>query len=834
MGASPPAEITHYIAPEESAFPGSLARYLQPLPANVLEAYIEAYTAEGDVVLDPFARTDAVARAAARLGRKAILSDLNPLATFVAKTTLLPVTGLDLQSALSALAAVRQADTPLAAHLDALYGTTCPRCGREAVATEFIWERRFDGPVAKRCLCPSCHLGQNGEAELAPVTPADLGHLRQVQPRGFHYWFLVDRLARGGEGYREVAEQMLDLYTPRNAYALATLLRHLEGSSFGANVESVLKLALLDCLCACSKLEAIEPSPRRRSDPEIDLRPPARFRERNVWRHFLQACAAIKQQIELRAAESSPPRLAASLERMLRPSTYARLGSPANTVVLQQPARQLKRELPTGSVAMVVCEPPGPGHGTFLCLSYLWAGWLFGSERVQAIEQVPCSARPVDWSAYYRAMTVALRGLLPSLKDDARLLLLFEAEGLRQLDMLVLAGIAGGLRLERVLCQAAGHSWSAEGVVRYQVELRKPTVDQAADGVAPGMGRPTAFEAGLRQEIEQALRDVLALRAEPTPSLWLHVAVLERLGRSGLLLELLSANHFDAAVVAETLSREINEALERGKRRRSIVQLEGRAPAWLLAGPAEGAPALVDRVEWAVYNLLSTSRATTTQNALRVIYGLFPGPCTPEAGLVEECLASYGQLRGDGTWALADRERLSRRLNDHAETIAALVALGRRFGYKVWIGREEQKRPHGGGNLGQLLTTFERFASPATLFGGAQAAEVDVIWYDEAAAVWLFEVEWTAMLSLPVVVRRLATKARRHLVLADEREPLVAAKLQRAPWLAQWIKQDGWRFIMRGRLLALAGSAEVSPADVAAIAGLKPVGDKAQVQLNLI
>jgi len=69
--------------------------YFTRRPANVVRAYIERYSREGDVVLDPFGGTGVTAIEAFLLGRSAIQNDLNPFANFIARNiadTTLPST----------------------------------------------------------------------------------------------------------------------------------------------------------------------------------------------------------------------------------------------------------------------------------------------------------------------------------------------------------------------------------------------------------------------------------------------------------------------------------------------------------------------------------------------------------------------------------------------------------------------------------------------------------------------------------------------------------------------------------------------------------------------
>jgi len=59
--------------------------YFTRRPSNVVRAYIERYSKEGDLVLDPFGGTGVTAIEAFLCGRRAIHNDLNPFANFIAR-----------------------------------------------------------------------------------------------------------------------------------------------------------------------------------------------------------------------------------------------------------------------------------------------------------------------------------------------------------------------------------------------------------------------------------------------------------------------------------------------------------------------------------------------------------------------------------------------------------------------------------------------------------------------------------------------------------------------------------------------------------------------------
>jgi len=80
--------INHPIKPEKGkAWHLYMHPYFTKQASNVVSSYIEHFTNEGDVVLDPFSGTGVTAIEALVLRRKAIAIDLNPLACFITQQT---------------------------------------------------------------------------------------------------------------------------------------------------------------------------------------------------------------------------------------------------------------------------------------------------------------------------------------------------------------------------------------------------------------------------------------------------------------------------------------------------------------------------------------------------------------------------------------------------------------------------------------------------------------------------------------------------------------------------------------------------------------------------
>jgi hypothetical protein len=249
------------------------------------------------------------------------------------------------------------------------------------------------------------------------------------------------------------------------------------------------------------------------------------------------------------------------------------------------------------------------------------------------------------------------------------------------------------------------------------------------------------------------------------------------------------------------------------------------------------APPLADRVEWAVYSLLSTAGPLSEAAFLDRIAGLFTGPDLPDEALVRACLDSYRSLASTPE-RLVTTDDLVRRSQEHGELIADVVDLGHRLGFACWIGTRQQRRRVRGAPLMDRLDDRELAGPP--YFGRIRSEdleEVDVIWYVRGRAAFLWEIEWTAMLGDTVLRRhaRMASDERlvRFLVVLPERAELVRHKLERSPLLGMELERGGWHILKANHLRDWTQRDEVGLADLELLLGLDPSVERTGDQLAL-
>lgn len=844
--------VDYYIAPEAGKA-AVLANDITPLPANACDAFVRAYVPAGGLVWDPFCRGDTVARVAARQGKRALLSDFNPLIAFTVRASLHAVTPRQLDHALTLLTAATVLEATLPDHINALYATTCAMCGKPAVARTFTWSGDPPRPASKELHCPTCN-----ELWRVPVNDDDLRVLSRVEERGRAYWMLLERLGASEGALRPLGERLLQMYTPRSVHALSTIHAKIEVLAVDDALREALLLGLLDTLERCAKCTVDDSGRRQRLALErVASGRALEYVEHNCWHVFTAACAEQRARLEenARALPRVFPLAAAgrgkgALER-------GDTGGAATVLVRQAAPRRLAGDMADRPTDLVLTAPPALDWGEMLLLTYLWTGWLLGKDEARRFspDYLLHPRRANDWGFIMQTLTHSLRAIAVTLASDGKVVLCCPLTALTYLNVLALAAAAAGLHVENIAYQPG----SAESVKRPPALGGLAGVCYlrlARGGSAAADAAGDVAEAAQRAALDAATQ-LLHARGQPAAYIWLHLAMLQRLSQSGLLARLATLPPGDVTVWERLRQIETSGLLARGSAVHFLpveragagaaepARLDGEEASpdltrrrgwWWLADAQPAAQPLSDRVEWAVYTVLSTSPLSTADAIARVVYTLFPGLQTPDPGLLDACLQSYGQPASPTHWQLRPADALAQRSREHTEMLELLVRLGHRLGYRVWISRGEMHNRQHGPRLRETLSTTERYMNAEDLLPDAtqHSQLIDVIWFEDGRATHVFEIEWTAMLGESVLRRGTrAPGVARFIVAPAERMALIEAKREHMPNLARRMAEDGWRCLRFDVVRELVQETETTREDVLRRAGMD-VGDAAHgVQLAL-
>ena len=862
-------------------------RFAPPPPPSLVAARIEAASAPGDIVIDLFGRGGWVARAAVDRQRKGVSLEGTPLDRLLAEIVLRPPDLRHLDAAVQALAASARRESSLKASITDRYASRCATCERPVTLDEITWTADAtdaDGkplgpqPTRKHYRCPVCRdqLG-GGEQRQAPLDANDL-RLALDRDAGDAREALIDRfpVLEGGES---LADELLDLHTPRQLSALAAILERIEGDLRAPSIAAALRLAVLHALGPASRL-ATSPgrvAPLRIAGGHVRLPSGAHWRERNPWVAFEDGVRLVRgfvQRLESGSWGPVPARLGDDLRSLVEGSATAMIkqGTSAALGALQLETARLADAGTRPRVRLVIGTPPQRPVAERLAWAYHATAWVLGREAAATLPLEPLfgpAVRP-SWGWQAAAVTRALRGIEPITSRGARVVFLLEGDGPETLVASVLGGVGADFRVAGARLPEAGRDTGGvvelvppgsggPGGPRSRANVALSPVPGGAGDLdvvrddrlfAPPERKPAAPfspEDAARAVVDAAV-DVLKLRGEPVSFAGLLGEILVGLDRAGHLRRLVrppaapddappdrrpepSLDH------VERLLALVRDALTGAEGRRLVRIADDR---WWLGDRADresAAAPLADRVEWAVYSLLSTAGPLSEAAFLDRVAGLFIGPDLPDEALVRACLDSYRSMASTQE-LLVTTDDVTRRSQEHGELIATIVDLGHRMGFSCWVGERQQHRRVGGIPLMDRLDDRELAGPP--YFGrirGEDLEDVDVIWYVRGRAAFLWEVEWTAMLGDTVLRRhaRMPPDERivRFLVVLPERAELVRAKLERSPLLRTELETGDWHILKANHLRAWAGHEEVGLADMEGILGLDPAVERTGDQLAL-
>jgi hypothetical protein len=296
--------------------------------------------------------------------------------------------------------------------------------------------------------------------------------------------------------------------------------------------------------------------------------------------------------------------------------------------------------------------------------------------------------------------------------------------------------------------------------------------------------------------------------------------------------------HVAAPDPVERVLALVRDELTRSGQRRVVEIESGR---WWLGEREDreaAAVPLADRVEWAVYSLLSTAGPIGESAFFERVAALFSGHDLPDEALVRAALTSYRSPASTSD-RLITNEDLRGRTSEHTELLALLANGGHRLGMRVWLGRREQGRRIGDRILADYLDERERDPwLPSLSRAPAEDIEaVDCIWYLRGRAALMFEVEWTAMLG-DVLLRRHARipsedGLARILAIPSERTELARHKLEASPVLRAAIEEANWHVILWPHLRAWLAREPLEIGALEPYLGLDPPIDRRSEQMGL-
>jgi len=746
-------------------------QYRSRKPENVVAKYIEHYTDEGEIVLDPFAGSGVTGIEAIRLGRKGIVFDLDPMAIFIARWTAKPV---NLERVRAAFGEIKNA---VKDEILALYQTRCPRCQSEnAIISHTIWKEIGDSFRPKEiwydCSCRAGRLKKEPDC-------ADLALIERVERESIRDWYPTARFYYDGRPFKKIdhrAESVDALFSKRNLRALARLWRAI-GEISNRDVRGFLQFVFTANLAMASKLNR-----QNVGGPQSKGRgwtvhaywiPPVHF-EQNVWADYERHFDAIVRLKEEGMQAISNYREAHRFSDLV--------DGDANIWLREQSALRLRPLIPDNSIDYIFTDPPYAGTIQYLELSAMWAAWL--DLKINYREEVTINEQQgKSFDDYHRMLHGAFREMYRVLKPGRWLTVTFHSTDVKVYNSIIRAVVLAGFDLKKIVYQPPStketfnRTLNPHGTAAgdYYIQFHKPERPRMQVDVHPDMEQ-------YRRVVIEGVKRIIAERGEPTPYQVIFNGIYSELDRYGYLMV---AN-------PEDIKRVIEQSSE-------FVFIED--VGWWLAHPEAvriNQVPLHERVEVALLQLLRREVSITFDDALQEIFLTFQNAMTPNPPSVSAILEEYAERLASGAWQLKPEVRQDE--TAHSRMVGYLAELGKKAGFRVWVGMPEQAATYRGRHLSELSEPDLRLPGL-----GDEALEalkrVDVLWLEDARVAYAFEVEHTTTISEAIVRGSYYREpnVRRFFVIPRRREELLHRKVN-APVFRDRVAEFGWRFILFERL----------------------------------
>lgn len=437
--------------------------YHTKVPPQGIELLVEYYTRPDDVVLDPFCGSGMTGVAATQKGRRALLSDLSPAASFIALNLNTP---MDPQAYLGAVQNIVNDARELER---SLYDTPCRQCGELVPMLYMVWsygmmcnycDKEFilwdvardekprvrDSKIKSEFDCPNCNrrvkkrglkrtsrypvsVGyrccKGGLKEItSPLCEHDHAILKRIEEGGVpkELWYPTTRFPEGINTKQPIAAGITTVdkaYTPRALWAMAYLWDKALNYP-DPEVSSKLLFTLTSLYQRVTVFSEFRFWGGSGNTANFNV--PAIMNEQNVFRAFTRKANTISWYFK---------------------STSV---APRHVQVSTQSATHLP-QLPDKSVDYIFTDPPFGGNINYSEMNFLWESWL-GVYTNNTEEAIINKVQKKGFDEYGSLLASAFLEMRRVLKDKGWLTVVFHNSSVRVWSALQTAIIKAGFTIK--------------------------------------------------------------------------------------------------------------------------------------------------------------------------------------------------------------------------------------------------------------------------------------------------------------------------------------------------------------------------------------------------
>jgi len=449
------------------------------------------------------------------------------------------------------------------------------------------------------------------------------------------------------------------------------------------------------------------------------------------------------------------------------------------------------------SIDFIITDPPYGGLVQYLDLSSLWLIWLekFDARYKPDFQNEITIKRGIqNINLYKTRFQNGISNLFKVLKPNGKIVFTFHNKNIAIWNAFLNAVSLSGFKIEKVIHQQNRRSGESNVSMPYGTSstdfyircIKSPTTNLHTDS--------QQFEHFI---ITKAI-SLIGLRNEPTPFQILFDGLLSELSIAGFDIEDYDLN------IQRILSKKIGKIF-------SVTDKKGNAGNyWWFIDPKQYIRypdrSLSDRVDETILSILRKKVSVKLDDVIAEIFVKYPNGLTPDIKSIDIYLNRYAHQSG-GRWVYNNNE-VERIISQHSEMIYKLCLLGKKLGYKSFIGKREQPEIYNGHPLSSYaeIKTINFVIDPERK---SRIEMIDLLWINnEQNIVFAFEVENTTNFTSGIQRgSNLEDSVCKLMVIPNDREQEL--NTIRDPMFIHSFRSYNWRYINYSDLDILISSRHV-------------------------
>lgn len=394
----------------------SLHKYWSKKPPNIIRDLIKKNSKEGDLIIDPFLGSGISIIESVTSNRRAIGVDINPASVFITRQLLSQIDEEQLNIE------YKKIEDSLKTTINELY--KIKRNNKSHIASHFIWKDKILDEVWFK----------NGKPkyEKTKASKDDIKNAKLFTYEGIKQYFPKNRMFQNSRINVKKNDQVHQLFTPRNLYALSIIFNEIEEIK-DSKIRDILKFCFTSSLGQASKMvfvinkkinkengDKIQRENKSVGSWVIGYWKPKEHFEINVWNCFERKYKKILK------AKSNQLQDFPFVEESNSFSSL--LNKKSGFYLSNKPAQKFLVNIEDNSVDYIITDPPHGDRIPYLELSQLWNSWL--GNRVNFEDELIVSGskeRQKNQDNYNNLLNDTFREIYRVLKPNKKFTLMFNS-----------------------------------------------------------------------------------------------------------------------------------------------------------------------------------------------------------------------------------------------------------------------------------------------------------------------------------------------------------------------------------------------------------------------